>query len=143
MLWGIRVSMVGRTVFLSRLIGIYCILIGLSMAINKQATLGAVLALVHDAATLFVFGLVLVAAGLAIVLAHNVWSGGALPVIVTIIGWLTLIKGLLCLLLPPPAAVGIVIWGSAYEQYYYLDTAVAMVLGIYLTYEGFRAKTSA
>ncbi len=26
----------------------------------------------------------------------NVWSGGALPVIVTVVGWLTLIKGVLC-----------------------------------------------
>jgi hypothetical protein len=25
--------------------------------------------------------------GLAMVLAHNVWSGGPLPVIVTLIGW--------------------------------------------------------
>jgi hypothetical protein len=26
-------------------------------------------------------------AGLAVVVAHNVWSGGALPVVVTLVGW--------------------------------------------------------
>ena len=34
------------------------------------------------------------------VLAHNEWSGSARAIIVTVIGWLTLIKGLLFLLLP-------------------------------------------
>ena len=134
--------MSARTVFLSRLIGIYCILFALAMAINKQATVATVVALVHDAPTLFVFGLVVVAAGLAIVLTHNIWSGGVLTVIVTIIGWLTLIKGLVFLFVPPATAVGIVIWGSAYDQYFYLDMALALLLGIYLTYESFRLEKS-
>jgi hypothetical protein len=134
--------MSARTVFLSRLIGIYCILVALAMAINKQATVATVVALVHDAPTLFVFGLVVVAAGLAIVLTHNIWSGGVLTVIVTIIGWLTLIKGLVFLFVPPATAVGIVIWGSAYDQYFYLDMALALLLGIYLTYESFRLEKS-
>jgi hypothetical protein len=83
-----------------------------------------------------------VAAGLAIVLTHNIWSGGVLTVIVTIIGWLTLIKGLVFLFMPPATAVGIVIWGSAYDQYFYLDMALALLLGIYLTYESFRLEKS-
>jgi hypothetical protein len=96
--------------------------------------------LVHDAPVLFVFGLVIVAAGVAMVLTHNIWSGGALPVIVTLVGWLTLIKGLAFLFFPPPAAVGIMVWGSAWEQYYFVDVALAVVLGIYLTYQGSKAR---
>jgi hypothetical protein len=129
-----------RTTFLAKLIGIYCILIGLAMAVHEQATLHAVIELVQNAALLYVFGLIVVAAGLAIILSHNIWSGGALPVIVTIIGWLTLVKGLLFLFLPPPAAVGIVLWGPAYEKFFYGDVVLALVLGIYLTYMGFRTK---
>jgi hypothetical protein len=34
-----------------------------------------------------VMGLISLSAGLAIVLAHNIWSGGVLPVVVTICGW--------------------------------------------------------
>ena len=132
--------MSGRTSFLSRLIGIYCILVSIAMALNKQATVQTVLDLVHNGPLVFVFGLILVAAGLAMILSHNIWTGGALPVIVTIVGWLTLGKGLLFLLLPPPAAVGFFVWGSAYEQFYYLDSAVAFVLGAYLTYSGFKSR---
>jgi hypothetical protein len=37
---------------------------------------------------LFVVGVIAVAAGLAMVLGHNVWSGGVLPVVITLTGWL-------------------------------------------------------
>ncbi|HXM17971.1 MAG TPA: hypothetical protein VN934_04080 [Candidatus Tumulicola sp.] len=132
--------MSARTVFLSKLIGLYCILLTLTMAVNKQATVQTVIALVHNAPVLYVFGLTLVAVGLAMILSHNVWSGGAVPVIVTIIGWLALIKGLLFLLLPPPTAVGVILWGSTYERFFYLDAALVFVLGVYLTYSGFKSK---
>jgi hypothetical protein len=99
-----------------------------------------VVALVQNAPVLFVLGLTVVAAGLAMILSHNVWSGGALPVIVSLVGWLTLIKGLFFLFLPAPSAVGIFVWGNAYEQFFYLDAAIALILGIYLTYGGFKHK---
>jgi putative exporter of polyketide antibiotics len=130
-----------RTVFLSKLIGIYCILVAISMAVNKDAMLQMVTALVHDAPVLYVFGLTIVAAGLAVILSHNVWAGGAVPVIVTLVGWLALLKGLLFLFVPPPAAAGIAIWGTPYQNYYYVDVALALILGIYLTYEGFKSTS--
>ena len=40
------------------------------------------------------------AMGLAMVVGHNVWSGGALPVVVTLVGWWTAIKSLALLILP-------------------------------------------
>lgn len=132
--------MSARTAFLSKLIGIYCILVAIAMGINKQATIQMVRTLVNDAPVVFVFGLLLVAVGLAMILSHNVWSGGAAPIIVTIVGWATLIKGLLFLFLPPPAAVGILVWGPAYERFYFADVAVAFILGVYLTYAGFKSK---
>jgi hypothetical protein len=134
--------MSARTAFLSKLIGVYCILVGVVMGAQKQATLATVVALVHDSAALFVFGLILVAAGLAIILSHNIWRGGAVPVIVTLVGWLSLVKGLLFLVLPPPAAVGIGLWGAAYDQYFYVDVAASVIVGAYLTYAGFRHRKS-
>ena len=45
--------------------------------------------------------------GLAIVLLHNYWSGGALTVIITLLGWLTLIKAVLLLVLPSTKLVAL------------------------------------
>ena len=134
--------MAERTAFLSKLIGIYCILVAVPMAIHKQATLQMIVALVNDAPIVYLFGLTTVAVGLALILSHNVWSGGAIPVVVTLVGWLTLLKGLLFLFLPPPSAVGIAVWGSAYQQYYYVDVALAFFLGVFLTYGGFKSTSS-
>ena len=132
--------MSATTVFLSRLIGIYCILVSLAMAVTKEATIAIVVALVHDAPVLYILGLIVVAAGLAMVLSHNVWTGGALPVIVTLVGWLALIKGLLFLFLPPATAVGILFWGLAYEQFFYMYAAGTFILGVYMAYGGFKSK---
>jgi len=47
---------------------------------------------------------------------------------------------LLFLFLPPPEAVGVIIWGKAYEQFFYADVAIVFLLGVYLTYAGFRSR---
>jgi hypothetical protein len=131
--------MPARTIFLAKLIGLYCIVIAVAMSIDKPATVNAIVALVGSPPLVFLVGLIVVAAGLAMVLSHNVWRGSALAVAVTIIGWLTLVKGALFLFTPAPAAGGFIVWGAAYERWFYLDVALAFALGIYLTYAGFRA----
>jgi hypothetical protein len=129
------------TTFLSKLIGLYCILVSLSMIAHKRATLEMVMALVHDAPVLFVVGIITLSAGLAMVLAHNVWSVGPLPIIVTFVGWLTLIKGLLFLFLSPEAAVGFFLIGLHYAQLFYLYAGISLILGVYLTYAGFKSTS--
>jgi hypothetical protein len=131
--------MPARTIFLAKLIGLYCIVIAVAMSIDKPATVNAIVALVGSPPLVFLVGLIVVAAGLAMVLSHNVWRGSALAVAVTLIGWLTLVKGALFLFTPAPAAGGFIVWGAAYERWFYLDVALAFALGIYLTYAGFRA----
>ena len=125
-----------RTAFLSRLIGLYSILVSLSMITNKQATMEKLTGLLNSAPLLFMVSVIAVAAGLAMVLGHNVWKGGALPVIVTVIGWLTLIKGVLFLLLSPQMASALYLGTLHYEQFFYLYVSIGLLLGIYLTYGG-------
>jgi hypothetical protein len=80
-----------RTLFLSKLLGLYCVLAALSMFTHKRATVKTVTALVHNPPVLFIAGVNTFVAGLAMIVSHNVWSGGVLPVVVTLVGWLTLI----------------------------------------------------
>ena len=129
-----------RTTFLSKLIGIYSILVSLSMITHKQATVEMVTALIHNPPVVFVVSVMAMAAGLAMVLGHNVWSGGALPVIVTLIGWWTLVKGLLFLFLSPEGASAFFLGGLHYEQLFYLYAGISLLLGIYLTYGGLRQQ---
>jgi hypothetical protein len=83
-----------------------------SMFAHAHATVEIMKAIIQDPPLLFIAGLMGVTAGLAIILAHNVWSGGALPIIVTLFGWVSLIKGTLLLTLSPEAESRVFIVGG-------------------------------
>jgi hypothetical protein len=125
--------MSARTRFLGRLIGLYCILISLAMFAHRQAFVEMATALLHNPPVLLLAGLIAMTAGLAMVLGHNVWSGGALPVVVTLAGWASLMKGALILLLSQEAESGFFLGALHYEQYFYAYASFTLLLGIYLT----------
>ena len=129
-----------RTLFLSRLIGLYCILIGLSMMTRGQATVETVTALLQNSAMTLILGVITLAAGLAMVLAHNIWSGGTLVVVVTLVGWMALVKSLFFLFLPPEMETRLFLQQLHYQQLFYLYGAISLALGVYLTYGGFRSR---
>jgi len=130
-----------RTIYLSRLIGLYCILVIPSMIVCKQATVFAVEAMLRNPSTMLVLGIITVAAGLAMVLAHNIWRGGAMPVVVTLVGWLALIKGLLILYLPTDTGAVIIMGWLRHPQLFYVSMAPSLLIGIYLTYSGFSSRS--
>lgn len=130
-----------RTIFLSKLFGLSCILIALPMMLHKQAVLEMVTVLLRDPSMMFVLGLLTLVAGLAMVLMHNVWSRGVLPVVVTILGWLTLVKGFMFLLLFSSDASGFYLGTLHYGELFYLYMAICLALGAYLTYGGFAFKS--
>jgi hypothetical protein len=127
-------AMPPRTRFLGRLIGLYCILIPLSMAVHKHSAMDTVTALMHNPPLVFLVSFIGVVSGLALVIGHNVWSGGALPVIVTVVGWTTLIKSLLLLFLSPETSSGFFLGGLQYEQWFYFYAGFSFLLGICMTF---------
>ena len=129
--------MLRETRFLSRLLGLYCLLIGLAMLAQRQATLVTIAALLHDRPLLYVLGVWCVFAGLAMILVHNVWSGGAAPIIVTLIGWLTLLKGVAFIGLEPLRVADLYLEELRYRELYPLYLLVTITLGAYLCYAGF------
>ncbi len=129
--------MASRSAFLAKIIGLYCVFFALSMFVWKDATIGAVMDLIHEPALVMVLAMTLLVAGLAIVLSHNVWSGGAVPIIVTVLGWLTLIKGLLLLFMGPDTRV-MYVQVIRYQELFYLYAVITLVVGLYLTWGGFR-----
>ena len=133
--------MASRTAFLSKVIGLYLIIGGAEMLLNKQGWLDTVADLLHNGPTLLIVAIITLGAGLAMVVGHNVWSGGVLPVVITIIGWLTLIKGLLFMYLTPAMAGGLLLGKLSYGKHFYEYVAASLIIGVYLTYAGFTAKT--
>jgi hypothetical protein len=83
-------------------------------------------------------GVVDVFAWTGMVLTHNIWSGGTLTVLVTLVGWIALIKGALFLIVPPGSSSAFFLNGFRYQQLFYVYAAIALIVGLYLTYGGFR-----
>jgi len=106
------------------------------MAFQKQAMVDIVAALIRNGPILLILKAIAVTAGLAIVIGHNVWSGGALPVIVTLLGWIILIRGVALLFLSPTAKIRFFEM-FRYADLFYLYAGITLVLGLYLTIAGF------
>jgi hypothetical protein len=126
-----------RTVFLARLIGLFSLVFSLAMLVQRGAIEPALYALVEDRAALLVVAMIGLLSGLAIVLGHNIWSGGPLPVIVTVIGWSLFIRNALLLFLPAEAVVAL-FEALHVDRLYYLYAVIDLALGMYLTYVGFK-----
>jgi hypothetical protein len=134
--------MSSRTIYLSRLIGLSCVLVIPSMILQRQATVDWVTALFHNPSQLWVVSVITLIIGLAVVLAHNVWSGGALAVVVTLVGWAMLIKGLLFLFVYSGVQLEFFLSVLRNPLHFYICMTPSLVIGLYLTYGGFTSKTA-
>jgi vacuolar-type H+-ATPase subunit I/STV1 len=108
--------------------------------VRPQAGDEAATGLVHERPLLLILGLIALAAGLALVLTHNVWSGGAPAAVVTLVGWVILVRGVVLLVLPPDAVARLFDM-VRFAELFYLYAGITLLLGLYLTWAGFRQRT--
>jgi hypothetical protein len=101
----------------------------------------AVTATVSDGPLMLVYAIIGLAAGVAMIVCHNVWSGGLLPVTVTLCGWLIFFKSLVLLLLPAET-LSRMIGQMHYGDRFYLYVVPSLVIGLYLTWAGFTTQVS-
>jgi len=134
--------MTARTIWLCRFIGLFALVTGFGMLLRGSDFATTMELIVADRPLLFVIGIAALSAGLAIVLVHNVWSGGAATIIITVIGWLSTLRGVFILWTPADVATRLVggLNLGALASFY---IAIFILVGLYLTYAGFRARTAA
>jgi hypothetical protein len=110
--------------------GMFTIIVDIAILMRGTAMIEIMLG---DHSIVLVLAMISVAAGLAIILTHNIWFGGALPVVVTMVGWLTLAKGVLLLFFSPEILAHLFEWThNGGSIYFYL--APTFLLGVYLTW---------
>ena len=124
-------------VFIARLIGPAFVAVGLSILANGPFYTALILEAVHSPTLIYFSGLLALAPGLAILNVHRTWNGW--PVIVTIIGWLMVIGGVIRLVLPATTAT---LASDLYSKPFVLliVALVVLVVGAYLCFEGYRAR---
>jgi uncharacterized membrane protein len=124
-------------VFIARLIGPAFVAVGLGIPANGPFYTALILEAVHSPTLIYFSGLMALVPGLAILNVHRSWSGW--PVIITIIGWLMVIGGVIRLVLPATTAT---LASDLYSKPFVLliVALVVLVVGAYLCFEGYRAR---
>jgi hypothetical protein len=125
-------------IFIARLVGPCFAAIGLGILLNTTFYLAALNEGVRSPVLIYLSGIATLLGGLAILNAHRAWSADW-RVIVTIIGWMLTIAGIVRIVLPRVAAA------AATRLYFSTATmaivgAVVLVIGGYLSFEGYRRR---
>jgi hypothetical protein len=127
---------VQTSIFLARLIGPVMTLVGISLLMNETAFRKMAMEFLRSPALIFFSGMILMPAGLAVVLSHNVWVLNW-PVIITLLGWIAVISGALRVF-APDRALKIGKKAIASKEITTVSAAFWLVIGAVLCYFGFR-----
>lgn len=125
------------SIAIAQVLGIVLTVTGLSVAVNRKNTSTALDKVVQDRGFLWVWGFLILTTGSVLIVMNSAWASG-LQWFITILGWLTLIKGAFILLLPGPA---IALYRKCNTDIVLLfGGIVAFVVGLVLLYFGFVQK---
>lgn len=121
-------------VFIAKLVGVVYIALGLGMLFNSTYYKKAMKEMMSNASFIMLAGMLSLVLGVVIVLAHNVWESSWV-VIITILGWLALVKGVLLLVFPK----GVSMFDSVFNSKSMITIVGvgALIFGLVLGYFGF------
>jgi hypothetical protein len=121
--------------FLARLTGPLLVIVGLSVLFDRRAFRAMAEEFLASRALMFLSGFVLMPAGLAIILTHNVWTADW-RVLITLVGWLVAIGGAIRLL-APQQVTGIAHSMLRNPQFIPIAAGLWLVIGAVLCFFGY------
>jgi hypothetical protein len=123
-------------VFIARLAGPLFVVIGIGILLNQTVYSAMVTEAVHSPTLIYFAGLSALIPGLAILNVHHRWTADW-RVIITVLGWLLVIGGVVRIALPQLTAslAGTVYSGAATLP---VVAVISIVLGAFLSFEGYR-----
>lgn len=123
------------SLFLAQLIGPVLIVIGVGLLLKQTEFREMATDFLSSRALIFVSGLLTLVVGLAIVLTHNVWEFNW-PVIITILGWLSVFGGVFRILFPDSVqSMGTSMLDKPAMMT--VSGVIQIVLGLWLSYVGY------
>lgn len=128
------------SILLASLLGPLFLLIGIGMLLNQQHYRSMLASFLKDSGLYYFSGALALVAGIAMVLFHNLWVADW-RLVITLIGWLSIVKGAVRLLLPR-AGIGLAESLTASRGPLLGFAALSIVLGVWLSFEGFGAAAA-
>lgn len=125
------------SVAIARIIGGLYLISGIALLLHKSMYTSLVKSIKKSLSALYVAGILSFTFGLIIVTLHNVWVSDW-EVIITIIGWLAMVKGCVFLLFPKFAKMQIISFDSNVGRV--VGSSFAVILGYILIFAGFSLR---
>lgn len=132
-----QTSKVQTSKLIAGLIGPVAVAMGVTLLLNQNLAADMAAKISQDIVPIVISGLLTLIAGVAIVRAHNVWSGW--PLIVTLFGWIAVIGGLIRLWFPYWVQSVAADMGSA-PHFPIVCGAVMLIAGLFLSYKAYGDK---
>lgn len=123
------------TTFFAQLVGLFFVIAGFSIAFKRKMFLTILHEIFQIRALSYLFGVILLAFGLFLVIKHNIWTGSR-SIVITILGWYTLVEALIYLFLSQEHLMKILAWVEN-KKIYYIVALAHIVLGGFLVHMGF------
>ena len=125
-------------VFIARLTGPFLVVIGVGVLLNEANYAAMITEAAHSPTLIYLSGLLTLPLGLAILNVYRAWTADW-RVIVTILGWLLAIGGVIRIVLPQfTATLATTLYSTSAGLMVF--AVVVLVLGGYLSFEGYRRK---
>ena len=125
------------SIFIARIFGLCYLILGTGFLFNRKAFQGVMEDFCKNRALVFFAGIFSLVIGVVIILVHNVWVANW-TAIITIIGWLGLIKGIWITVFPNTVS-GFMQAYQKNENLLIVHAIVALIFGAVLTFFGFFA----
>ncbi len=123
------------TLFLARILAVVYVVFGAGLFINSRYYSKVYGDFVKNCALLFVASLILLVVSTVIVLVHNIWEW-QWYVIITVVGWVGLVKAFLFLVLPKKTVK--IVGGVVKSKVLFITGGlIAVVIGVVLGYFSF------
>lgn len=122
--------------FLAKVIGIYFVIVSIALLCNMQQFTAYVSSLITDVPVMFVTGFFTLILGILLLVGHQVWEWNW-RVIITIVGWLTFVKGA-SIIFYPQFIDRISMSFVQNTNFAYIAAIVDLILGLILCYFGFK-----
>ena len=123
------------SIFLAKALGLYTLIMAIMMFAKEKKVKVIVKEICNNPALLFLSGCKTLMIGVLLIIAHNIWVYDW-RVLITLVGWLTFIKGIIRTLFPH-ISVRIMNKIMKKKSYYQGVSVIALLLGVILCYFGF------
>ena len=122
------------SIFLAKVIGLVCVISTAAVLIRYKESLALEEEAVKSPEITYLSGFAILMLGVLLVVSHSVWTFDW-RLVITIVGWLVLLKGLGRIFFP--SAVGRLIKKKRENRWFILGEIVVFLVGLYLLYRGF------